>query len=118
MKIKWKEKGFLNCTLSARHGKERLSEIKCLITIIANPTSNEKDDHVNQWTHGTEDVLNELQKMKGRKAKIVNNNSSEIESCGSPQVADDPIIDEKLSNVLDKELSNFIHDKVKTQWKS
>ena len=40
-------------------------EIKMLIVKIANPTSNnEKDEHVDQYTHMLEDILNELYKIK------------------------------------------------------
>ena len=69
-----------------------MSEIKCLITKIANPIPNEKDEHADQCAHVAEDELSELHKMKGSKAKIVNNNASEIDSYGLPQVADDSII--------------------------
>ena len=82
--------------LSIRRKRDRLSEIKSLITKIANPVPNEKDEHTNQCANGTEDALNELHKMKGRKQKIVNNNESELDGCGLPQVADDSTIDEKL----------------------
>ena len=58
-----------------------MSGIKRIIEKIANPTPNGKVGHFNQCAHAIEDVLNEVHKMKGSKAKIVNNNASEIDSC-------------------------------------
>ena len=90
-----------------------MSEINRLITKIANPVPNEKDEHANHCAHATEDVSIELRKMKGSKAKIINNNASEIDSCGLPQVADDSMIDEQLSNALRKEISNCSYSNVR-----
>ena len=51
--------------------------------------------------------------MKGIKSKIVSNNASEIDSYDLPHVTKNSIIDEQLSNILDKELSNGSHNKVR-----
>ena len=100
-------------SLSVRHKRERLSEINCLIANMEDPVPIEKDEHVDQCAYVTEDVLNELHKTKGSKSKIFNNDASEIDSCGSLQVADSSMIDEKLSSTLGKELSSFSHSKVR-----
>ena len=48
--------------------------------------------------------------MKGTKANLMNNNMFDVDSCGLPQVTEDSIIDEQLSWMLDKELSNITHN--------
>ena len=58
---------------------------------IANPLE-DKNEHINQCVHVAEDVLNSFYKMKGTKAKMINNNVLEIDSCGVPQETDDSII--------------------------
>ena len=109
-----RERNFKLCiNLSIRSEIERSSETKRPIAKIANPVPNEKDEHANQYTHATEGVSSELRKMKGNKAKIVNNTTSEIDSCGLSQVAEDSMIDEQLSNVLGKELSNCSYSNVR-----
>ena len=100
-------------SLRTQREKERLSEIKRLITETVNPAPNEKDERINQCTHVAEDVLSELRKMKESEEKIDSGNMLEINSCGLPQETNDSIIDEKMSNILGKEISSENHDKVR-----
>ena len=72
---------------------------------------------MSQHIHVTEDVLNEPHKMKGRDSNIVNNNMFGFESCGLLQVADHSMIDEKLSNFLDKKLSSSSYLKLRKKMK-
>ena len=113
-----KERRFKPCiNLSTRRKKELLWEIKRLIAKISNP-QNDMNECINQYIHVTEDVLNDLCNVKGRKAKCTNNGMFDVDSCGSPKDADESTIDEQLSLTLDKESSNTVHSKVQKTLKN
>ena len=76
---------------------------------IDNPTSNDKYKRANQCVHVLEDTLNELYKIKVNKAKVLNYDIVDADDCGLPQTAEDSIIDDELSKILDTELSDGKH---------
>ena len=84
--------------LSARQYRYRIMEIKILIMKIASPISNEKDEQMHQCAHVLEDTLNELYKLKENEAKALNCATCDADNCVLPQIADDSIIDDELSN--------------------
>ena len=49
---------------------------------IANPTSNEKHEHVNKCTRVLEDALHELYKIKVNRAKSLNYAIVDADNCG------------------------------------
>ena len=99
--------------LSAGRKKYRMREVKDLIIKIANPTSNDTEEHVNQCAHVLEDAVEATYQMKGSKVRSMNYANVDVDDCGVPSTAEGISLDKDLCQYLEMELSNAKYNKVR-----
>ena len=86
--------------------------MKDLIIKIANPISNDTEEHVNQCSHVLEDATEATHQMKGSKGRSMNHTNADVDNYGVPSTSEGIALDEDSCQCLEMELLNAKCNKV------